>query len=630
MDTPSNGHHVERAAKPDERPQDQRFTPIEVTTIPAPGVGYDDYDVSLIRDSYSATAAAEVLDRSFHAHLARFTSGISPAALTAAFVDWAIHLGLSPGKQFELYQKAFRKLLRFNRYLMTEALVPGNGRPCIEPLAQDRRFSAASWQQWPFNVIYQSFLLQQQWWHNATCGIRGLEPRHARVVEFTTRQILDTVSPSNFLFTNPELLDATRKQMGLNLVRGAMNFLNDASDTTSGHFPQQAITHVVGRDVATTPGKVIYRNDLIELIHYAPKKPKVHAEPVLIVPAWIMKYYILDLSPHNSMVDYLLEQGFDVFIISWRNPGPEHRDFGFDDYRRLGPMKALDIVGKVTGAERVHAAGYCLGGTLLAITASAMARDGDSRLASITLLAAQTDFSSPGELGLFVDDSQLAFLEDMMWEQGFLDSSQMAGAFQLLRSNDLIWSRMVREYLLGAHENGNDLMSWNADATRMPFRMHSEYLRKLFLNNDLAEGRFKVDGRAVSIGDIRTPMFVVSTTRDHVSPWHSVYRIHLLADSPVTYVLATGGHNGGIVSEPGHPHRSYQIATRDGDESFVEAESWAATAPKHEGSWWTAWTDWMATRSSGEREAGAMSGNGLGAPLPEPLCDAPGTYVHEK
>jgi len=419
--------------------------------------------------------------------------------------------------------------------------------------------------------------------------------------------------------------------MGLNLVRGAMNYINDLSDAVGGHHPRQSMSHVVGRDVATTPGKVIYRNDLIELIHYTPRTKKVQAEPVLIVPAWIMKYYILDLSPHNSMVAYLLEQGFDVFVISWRNPGPEHRDLGFEDYRKLGPMKALDIIGEVTGQRKVHAAGYCLGGTLLAIAASAMARDGDDRLKSITVLAAQTDFSSPGELGLFIDDSQLAFLDDMMWEQGFLDSSQMAGAFQLLRSNDLIWSRMTREYLLGQSENSNDLMSWNADATRMPYRMHSEYLRSLFLNNDLAEGRFKVDGRAVSIGDIRAPMFVVSTVRDHVSPWRSVYRVHLLADVPVTFVLASGGHNGGIVSEPGRQQRSYRIDTRQPDENFVEAESWAATAQRHEGSWWRSWSEWLVGRSDGlMRDVQKTSSNGHRAPLPEPLCDAPGTYVHER
>lgn len=627
MDTPAKDY---READDRERTERMRFTPVELSpAIPPPRIARSEFDESLMRDSYSATATAEVFDRAYHAQIARQTAGISPAALTTAFGDWAIHLSLSPGKQFELSQKAVRKLLRFNRYLASQALVPESKHRCIEPLEQDGRFASEEWQTWPFNVIYQSFLLQQQWWHNATCGIRGVDPRHARVVEFTTRQILDTLSPSNFIFTNPEVLKATREQMGLNLVRGAMNFIQDASETLGGKPSNGELTHAVGKDVAATPGKVIYRNDLIELIHYTPKKPKVHAEPVLIVPAWIMKYYILDLSPHNSMVGYLLGQGFDVFIISWRNPGPQHREFSFDDYRWLGPMKALDIIGEITGVTKVHATGYCLGGTLLSITAAAMARDGDNRLQSVTLLAAQSDFSSPGELGLFIDHSQIAFLEDMMWEQGFLDTQQMAGAFQLLRSNDLIWSRMIREYLLGRHDNGNDLMSWNADATRMPYRMHSEYLRKLFLNNDLAEGRFRVGNNAVSISDIRAPMFVVATSRDHVSPWKSVYRIHLLADTSVTFVLTKGGHNGGIVSEPGHPHRSFQIATRAPDENFIEADSWIDTMPRQEGSWWVAWAKWLAAKSSGERASIPHGGIASGLALPAPLCDAPGTYVLE-
>ncbi len=609
------------------------FQPIELSGSEKPEADRRDRDASLLRDSFSATAAAEVLDRSFHAGLAQYTQGISPAGLAAAYVDWFLHLALSPGKQFELSQKALRKLMRYNRYLMADVLSSGKAEPCIEPLKQDKRFASEAWQAWPFNAIYQAFLLQQQWWHNASCGVRGLDRRHARIVEFTNRQLLDIWSPSNFLFTNPELIKATHEQLGQNLVRGAANFMADVADSLGGMPPAASITHKVGADVATTPGKVIYRNDLMELIHYTPKHQRVNAEPVLIIPAWIMKYYILDLSPHNSMVGFLLEQGFDVFMISWRNPGPEHRDYGLDDYRQMGPLKALDIIEKVTGEEKIHAAGYCLGGTLLAITAAAMARDGDARLASISLLAAQTDFSHPGELGLFIGESQLSFLEDMMWEQGFLDARQMAGAFQLLRSNDLIWSRMVREYLLGAKEDGNDLMSWNADATRMPFRMHSEYLRKLFLDNDLSEGRFTVDGKVISLGDIRAPLFVVSTTKDHVSPWQSVYRILQLTDAPVTFVLTNGGHNGGIVSAPGHPRRRYQIATRHNGERFVDPDSWAASAPMQQGSWWFGWSDWLSDHAAATAE-GVLTRNVTDGEraesLPEPVCDAPGLYVHER
>ena len=291
---------------------------------------------------------------------------------------------------------------------------------------------------------------------------------------------------------------------GLNLLKGWQNWIEDWERAISGKKPIGAENFVVGRDVARTPGKIVYRNRLIELIQYAPATAAVRPEPVLIVPAWIMKYYILDLSPENSLVKYLTEQGFTVFMISWKNPGPDDRDLGMEDYRTLGVMSALDVVNAIVPNQKVHAAGYCLGGTLLSIAAAAMARDDDDRLATKTLFAAQTDFTEAGEIMLFIDESQIAFLEDMMWEQGFLDSRQMAGAFQMLRTNDLIWSHVIHDYMLGGRQQMTDLMAWNADATRMPYRMHSEYLRSLFLNNDLAEGRFLAGGKPITLTDIRS------------------------------------------------------------------------------------------------------------------------------
>jgi len=295
-----------------------------------------------------------------------------------------------------------------------------------------------------------------------------------------------------------------------------------------------------------------------------------------------------------------------------------------EDYRNAGIMAAIDAARAVVPAQKIHAVGYCLGGTLLSIAAATMARDGDDRLQSLTLLAAQTDFTEAGELMLFINESQLTFLEDMMWEQGYLDTKEMAGAFQLLRSNDLIWSRMVHDYLMGERGTMNDLMAWNADATRMPYRMHAEYLRHLFLDNDLAEGRFKAAGKPVALTDIRVPIFAVGTTRDHVAPWQSAFKIHLQADTEVTFVLTSGGHNAGIVSEPGRVGRSYQVRTKAEGDCYADPESWAAAAPRKEGSWWPEFAAWLAARSSASTQPPAMGAAARGL---APLGDAPGSYV---
>lgn len=574
------------------------------------------------RDSYAVTAVSDIVDRSLHATIARFTFGLSPAALAKAYFDWMTHLAVSPGKRLQLVDKAARKATRFGNYAFRSALEGGKTPCCIEPLPQDRRFAGEDWQKPPYNFMYQAFLLQQQWWHNATTGLRGVSKHHEAMVEFVSRQILDMVSPSNFLATNPEVLRQTVSKAGMNLVTGLRNMAEDWERTVSGKKPVGTENFVVGRDVAATPGKVVYRNRLIELIQYAPATGKVRPEPVLIVPAWIMKYYILDLSPHNSLVKYLTDHGFTVFMISWKNPNPEDRDLGLDDYRTLGVMAALDAVRAIVPEQKVHAVGYCLGGTLLSIAAAAMARDGDDRLKSVTLLAAQTDFTDAGELMLFINESQVAFLEDMMWEQGFLDAKQMAGAFQMLGSSDLVWSRMVRDYLMGERAPMIDLMAWNADATRMPYRMHSEYLRRLFLNNDLAAGRYMVADKPVALTDIRAPIFTVGTVRDHVAPWRSTYKINFLTDTDVTYLLTTGGHNAGIVSEPGHDHRGFQVMTRKADDRYIDPDAFLAQAPQKQGSWWPEWVAWLATQSGEPVDPPAM-----GAAAYASLGDAPGTYV---
>ena len=566
------------------------------------------------------------VDRLLHASMGRFTLGLSPYALLSAQADWAIHLWGSPGKLAQLSERGARNTIRFLTYLSNLASSQAS-RPCIEPLPQDQRFRSEAWQQPPFNLIYQAFLLNQQWWHSATTGIGGVSLHHEQVVAFMTRQLLDTVSPVNFIATNPEVLAATLREGGQNLVRGASNFWADWERAVGGEPPSGADEFRPGEQVAMTKGKVVYRNRLIELIQYAPVTSEVRAEPLLIVPAWIMKYYILDLSPANSLVKYLVGRGHTVFMISWHNPAAEDRDLGMDDYLRLGVLEALKAVRTIVPGAKVDAVGYCLGGTLLSIAAAYLAGEKSSVLNSLTLLAAQTDFTEAGELMLFIDDSELNFLEDVMWDQGYLDARRMAGTFQFLRSSDLIWSRVEQEYLMGRRSAMTDLMAWNADATRMPYRMHSEYLRRIYLHNDLFEARYRFDGRPVALSDIRAPLFAVSTERDHVAPWRSVYKINLIAGTDVTFVLTSGGHNAGIISEPGHKDRHYRISHRARDAQYVDPNTWYAQTKIEEGSWWPAWVSWLDRQSQGRTLPPALGASGKGY---RPLEDAPGRYVLER
>jgi polyhydroxyalkanoate synthase len=565
------------------------------------------------------------IDRIFRAGLAKSFLGLSPAAIAEAQLDWGMHFSASPGKQMWLLWKAWRKALRLHAFLVRSAASPGPIEPCIEPLPHDRRFDDPGWQSWPFNVVQQSFLLWQQWLSNAVTDTRGVSPAHERILEFSSRQLLDMVAPSNFLWSNPVVLARTFAESGFNLARGAGYFLEDFEKAVLPTKPSPP-NPALGVRVAITPGRVVFRNRLIELIQYEPSTGTTYPEPVLFVPAWIMKYYILDLSPHNSLVRYLVGQGFTVFMISWRNPGAEDRNLGMADYLELGVMAAIREACTITGRPSLHATGYCLGGTLLSIAAAAMARDGDERLRSISLFAAQQDFHEAGELTLFINSSEVALLEDMMWQNGFLEATQMAGAFQMLRSNDLIWSSVIQNYLLGERAAQTDLMAWNADSTRLPARMHSEYLRGLFLNNDLAEGRFRVGGAVVAMSDIRAPIFALGTLTDHVAPWQSVHKVHLLTETEVTFVLTSGGHNAGIVSEPGHRGRTYKIRTRKANALYLSPSEWLIDATPEAGSWWPAWVSWLRDRSGQRAEPPAMGESEVDLPGGSA---APGHYVQE-
>jgi polyhydroxyalkanoate synthase len=558
------------------------------------------------------------LDRTLHAAEAKIFGGLSHVAARLAFADWAMQLANQPARRSALALLAYQDMVAFWRQSV------GLPVETLTPCAGDHRFAYPGWQTNPFALAQQSFLRAERWWHSATNSIAGVSSQHERMVSFLTRQMLDTIAPSNIPALNPEVIDATRASGGDNLRRGASNYVHDLTAISA---KDQPLAHTPGKDVAVTPGKVVFRNALIELIQYTPTTGEVRPEPVLIVPAWIMKYYILDLSPANSFIRYLAGQGTTVFCISWLNPGAEQRDLGLDDYRADGVMAALTAVTAICGPHPVHALGYCLGGTLLSIAAAAMARDGDVRLASLTLLAAQTDFTEAGELALFTTEGQLALLDDMMSQQGYLDSTQMAGTFAMLRSNDLIWSRMARRYYLGEEDHESDMMSWDADATRMPYRMHSEYLHKLYLHNDMAEGRITVGGRAVSIASIHTPCFLVSAETDWVAPWRSVYKFLLLNGGNITFALASGGHNGGVVSVPGVPHRHYRMARRPPGGAYAAPEDWLAANAPIEGSWWPACAAFLAEHSSAPTAPPPCGNPEAGYP---PLEDAPGHYVLQR
>lgn len=577
----------------------------------------------------SDQSSANTLDLTYQSALAKLTGGISPTSMSVAMLEWLQQLAMSPGRNIELLALLKNQAAEWGPFL-TSALSSGKGEASVT--GADSRFNQPEWSQWPYNVFAKSFLQTQNFWDQATTGIRGVTPHHENVVNFTARQLLDMFSPSNYAVSNPEVLQATIESKGNNRLIGWNHWMEDQAkrkDKQRGIDPRKDADYPfkVGQEVAATPGKVIFRNALCELIQYTPQTATVYREPILFVPSWIMKYYILDLSPRNSMVRYLVEQGHTVFMISWKNPGAESRDMGMNDYVTQGLFAALKEIKHVMPDTPVHTVGYCLGGTLLSIGAAVLARHAHHALApiqSVSILAGQADFTEPGELGLFIDDSQLALLDALMWEQGYLDGAQMAASFELLNSRDLIWSRRMREYLLGIRRAPNDLMSWNADTTRMPYRMHSEYLRHLFLHNDLSEGRYCLDGQAVALRSIKQPMFVLGTEHDHVSPWKSVYKIHFLVNSEVDFVLASGGHNSGVVSEPGHAGRSFRVMPGQHPlGSYVTSDAWLKHAETEQGSWWTHWHKWLARHSSAKKTKPPVI-------APEQVLeDAPGQYIRE-
>ena len=381
---------------------------------------------------------------------------------------------------------------------------------------------------------------------------------------------------------------------------------------------------VVGENLAITPGKVIFQNQLMELIQYTPVAEKVGAEPVLICPPWIMKYYILDLSPRNSLMKYLTEQGKTVFIISWKNPVKEDKHTTFDDYRCHGVMDAISAINAICPKRKINVVGYCIGGTMLTIAAATMAREGDDRLGSISLFASQTDFSEAGDIMRLISPSNLSFLEKLMWKQGFLGADNMGGAFSALNASDLKYAVAVNRYFLGQDTKPNDLMAWNADGTRMPYQMHHEYLQQLYLNNQLSRNKFIVGDKPVSVGDIQVPLFILGTETDHVAPWKSVYKIHDLTSCELTFALTSGGHNAGVISGAEHPRRRYRAHTRLPGDKYMDPDTWLASHDPVQGSWWPNWSKWLDQQTSEQVDPPAMGAPRKGYKI---LRNAPGEYV---
>ena len=512
-----------------------------------------------------------------------------------------------------------------------------DGEPVIQSDPKDKRFKDDAWRENEvFDFIKQSYLLSARYVQDVVGRAEGLDPKSARKVDFYARQFIDAMSPSNFLLTNPEVLRRTAETGGDNLLRGLSNLLGDLE---RGHGRLQvrmtdADAFKLGENIAISPGKVVYQNQLMQLIQYAPATETVLRRPLLVIPPWINKFYILDLRPKNSLVRYLVEQGHTVFMVSWVNPDERLADMGFDDYMRLGVLGALDAMEQATGEREVNAIGYCLGGTLLASTLAYMAERDDHRVKSATFFVTLLDFEEAGELGIFIDDAQLQAVERRMSERGYLEGSEMAATFNSLRANDLIWSFVVSNYLMGNEPFQFDLLYWNSDSTRMPARMHSYYLRNMYQRNLLAEpGGLELGGVPINLGRTRVPAYFLSTREDHIAPWRSTYRGTRLLGGPNRFVLAASGHIAGVVNPPGGGKYSYWT----NDALPDNPDAWAADAVEIAGSWWPDWQRWVTAQSTppgaspgaspgGERVPARQPGDGA----LRPIEDAPGSYVRER
>ena len=564
----------------------------------------------------------DLLQKFVASHSKQELKDVDPLGILPAFAAFTEDLARDPARLLEAQFNAWSTYMQI-WHNTAQRLFGLEAEPVVPAPGDDRRFKAEDWDKNPFfDYIKQTYLATARIMQGVIAGADGLDDKTAKKIEFYTRQYIDAMAPTNFALTNPQVLHATVETGGRNLLDGLKNFLADI-DPKNGRLRTRMVdssAFELGRNVAITAGKIVFQNELMQLIQYVPTTAEVDRRPLLIVPPWINKYYILDLQPRNSFIKWALDQGLTVFVISWVNPDERLAAKDFDDYVREGPLAALDAVTAATGEKSINVIGYCLGGTLMGATLALMRARGDRRIHSATFFTAMLDFSEPGDLGVFIDEGQLASIEATMNERGYLDGAEMATTFNMLRANDLIWSFVVNNYLLGKQPMAFDLLYWNADSTRMPARMHSTYLRKMYLENVFCKpGGMKVDGTPVDLRDISIPTCFVSAVEDHIAPWKSTYAGARLFAGPVEFILSKAGHVAGIINPPGP--RQYGHFTGP-PPSTLDAETWLARAQVHDESWWTHWGAWIAGHGGGKVAARVPGAGKLAV-----IEDAPGSYV---
>ena len=509
--------------------------------------------------------------------------------------------------------------------LMSQSYARFLGQPAPDLAPDDRRFADQAWRENPaFDVLKQSYLITAQWLLEVADGLQEVSPELHKRLRFWTQQVVDALSPANFAATNPEVLQETFRSGGQNLVRGMQNLLSDLQKGQVSMVPDGVFE--VGKDLAITPGKVVYRNPLIELIQYTPATEQVREIPILAIPPWINKYYVMDLQPENSMYRYLVESGFTLFTISWKNPDESVLKLEWADYMELGPIEALRVIKAITGADTVNTLGYCLGGIIQTVTLAYLAAQGEHPVNSATFFATHQDFSEAGDVDVFISGPQVRLLEWLMEASGgYLDGRNMGATFNILRANDLLWHYVVHNYLLGQEPPAFDLLYWNSDGTRVPAKVHSFLLREFFLGNKLQEpDGIEVNGVGIDTRRITTPAYAVACESDHIVPWRGASKVRRLLGGPVRFVLAESGHIAGIINHPAKKKRGYWTNDAD-DAQALDPGDWLAGATKHQGSWWVDWVPWLEERSGALVEPPSMGGD-----RSPPIMDAPGAYVLER